>query len=133
LADGIAQKFAKEYNLDIKIDSAGTGSWHVGNPPCSNSIKVAKQNGVDISKLRARQVCAKDFEEFELIVALDSSNYDDLSHLGAKNLVLLGDFGYDGADVPDPYYFDGFEGFDKVYDMVYVCVRNLFIEKSIAK
>jgi len=48
LAEGIAKKYAKEYNLDLKIDSAGTGNWHVGEAPCSDSIKIGKQKGIDI-------------------------------------------------------------------------------------
>jgi protein-tyrosine phosphatase len=131
LADGIAKKLIKEKNLDISIDSAGTGDWHIGEAPCTNSIKVAKINGVDISNLKARQVQKLDFDKFELIVALDSKNYADLKFLGATNLVKLGEFGCDGADVPDPFFFDGFDGFDKVYDMIFRCVDNLINEKVI--
>lgn len=130
IAEGVARQIAAEKNLNINIDSAGTGSWHIGEAPCENSIKVAKQNGVDIASYRARQVTKKDFEQFDLIVALDSSNYNDLKRLGAKNLVKLGEFGYDGADVPDPYFFNGFDGFNEVYKMVESCVENLFETKG---
>lgn len=126
IAEGVARKIAKERNLNIIIDSAGTGDWHVGETPCTNSIKVAKQNGIDISQYKARKVTKKDFEHFDLVVALDESNYKDLQILGAKNLVKLGEFGYDGADVPDPYFFRGFEGFEAVYKMVDDCVNNIF-------
>lgn len=126
LAEGIARKLAEEKNLNINIDSAGTGDWHVGESPCVNSVKVAKQNGVDISSYRARKVSKEDFESFDLVVALDNSNYTDLQQMGAKNLVKLGEFGYDGADVPDPYFFNGFEGFLEVYKMVDSCVNNIF-------
>ncbi len=126
LADGIAREFVKKYDLDVVVDSAGTGDWHIGEMPCANSIKVAKLHNIDISMLRARQVKKEDFTKFELIVALDSSNYNDLKKMGATNLVKLGDYGYDGADVPDPYFFKGFNGFEKVYEMIDVCVRNLF-------
>ncbi len=125
LADGIAKKYTQEIGLDIDVDSAGTGDWHVGENPCLNSIKVAKNNGIDISYLVSRQVKKEDLENFDLVVALDDKNLSDLSELGAKNLVKLGDFGYEGADVPDPYFFNGFEGFDKVYDMIQKCVINL--------
>lgn len=50
--------------------------------------------------------------------------------MGAKNLVKLGEFGYDGADVPDPYFFSGFDGFNEVYKMVESCVENLFETKG---
>lgn len=131
IAEGVARKIAEEKNLNINIDSAGTGSWHIGEAPCENSIKVAKQNGVDIASYRARQVTKKDFEQFDLIVALDSSNYNDLKRLGAKNLVKLGEFGYDGADVPDPYFFNGFDGFEAVYTMVEDCVNNIFEKEDL--
>jgi protein-tyrosine phosphatase len=49
--------------------------------------------------------------------------------MGAQNLVKLGDFGYDGADVPDSYFFDGFEGFKEVYNMIDICVKNIFSVK----
>ena len=60
IAEGVAKRYIQEKNLDLIIDSAGTGSWHVGEAPCENSIKVAHLNGVDISKQRARQVTKED-------------------------------------------------------------------------
>lgn len=126
IAEGVARKIAKQKNLNISIDSAGTGDWHIGEAPCANSVKVAQQNGIDISNYKARKVSKKDFEAFDLVVALDSSNYEDLQRLGAKNLVKLGEFGYEGADVPDPYFFNGFDGFLEVYNMVESCVNNIF-------
>ena len=128
IAEGCAKKYAKENSLELEIDSAGTGSWHVGEAPCENSIVVAKERGIDISDLRARQVTKDDFKKFDLVVALDDSNYNDLKALGAKNLVKLGNYGYDGADVPDPYFFKGFEGFEKVYEMIDSCTKNLLQE-----
>lgn len=130
LAEGIAREYIKEKNLDIIIDSAGTGDWHIGNPPCPDSIKIAKMNGIDISKQRARQVKMEDFNKYDLVVGLDSSNVQNLKNLGCKSPLKLGDFGYDGEDVPDPYFFDGFEGFDKVFEMIDVCVKNLIDSKA---
>jgi protein-tyrosine phosphatase len=126
IADGIAKNILKRDSLDILVDSAGTGDWHIGEHPCENSIIVAKNNGIDISKLISRQITKDDFNKFELVVALDDSNYRDLIALGAKNVVKLGSFGYDNADVPDPYFFDGFEGFKEVYKMIDICVNNMF-------
>ena len=125
LAEGIARDYILKKGLEIKVDSAGTGSWHIGEPPCEGSQKIAKIKGIDISIHKARQITKKDLVEFELIVALDSKNYADLKAMGAKNLVKLGDFGFNGEDVPDPYFFNGFEGFEKVYDMIEKCVINL--------
>lgn len=129
LAEGIAKNYIKEKNLDLIIESAGTGHWHIGEKPCENSIKVAKLNGVDISKQKARQVKKDDFKNFDLIVGLDDSNISNLKNLGCKNPLKLGSFGFEGECVPDPYFFDGFEGFDKVFEMIDTCVKNLIDEK----
>ena len=129
LAEEIAKKYAKEYDLNLKIDSAGTGSWHVGETPCADSIKIAKQKGIDISHQRARLVQKEDFTTFDLIIGLDDNNIRDLKNLGCKNPLKLGDFGANGEDVPDPYFFNGFEGFDKVYEMIDLCVKNLITNK----
>jgi protein-tyrosine phosphatase len=112
--------------LNLHIDSAGTGDWHIGEPPCQNSIKVAKMNGIDITNLRARRVTPDDLKSFDFIVALDENNYADLKAMGATKLVKLGAYGYDGADIPDPYFFNGFEGFVEVFKMIESCVDTLF-------
>ena len=129
IADGVARKIAQRDGLDLVVDSAGTGDWHIGEHPCANSIKVAKLHGIDISSLRARQVTQDDFKKFDVVVALDDKNLADLKALGATNVVKLGAFGYDGADVEDPYFYNGFEGFEKVYTMIEECVENLLKEK----
>ncbi len=126
LAEGLAKQYADKHGLDLVIDSCGTGNWHVGEPPCEDSIRVAKIHGLDISQQRSRQITQKDIERFELIIALDENNLRDLKAMGAKNVVKLGDYGYKGEDVPDPYFFPGYEGFEKVYEMIELCVENLF-------
>lgn len=125
LAEEIARDLAKKQNINITVDSAGTGSWHIGEPPCEHSIKIARENGLDISNLRARQVSVHDFKNFDMVVGLDASNIANLKKMGCTNPLLLGDFGFDGEDVPDPYFFAGFEGFEKVYKMIKSCVENL--------
>ena len=130
LAQGIAEKIIKEKGLDIHVDSAGTGDWHIGEPPCDNSIKVANINDVDISHQRGRQVKVEDFESYDLIVALDQSNIENLKKIGATDLIKLGHFGYENEDVPDPFFFPGFEGFDKVFNMIEACVTQLINEKA---
>lgn len=129
IAQGVAQKYIKEKNLDIKIASAGTGDWHIGEAPCEHSIKVAAMNDVDISKQKAQKVQKSDFSNYDLVVGLDDSNVENLKKLGATNVLKLGNYGFEGDDVPDPYFFDGFEGFDKVYEMIEICVKNLINEK----
>jgi len=128
LAEGIAKELIRKHAWDVEVDSAGTGRWHVGEAPCENSIKVAAEHGIDISSLRARQVDKEDFLNFDLLVALDDKNKTDLEAMGAKNVLKLGDYGYDGLDVADPYFFDGFTGFREVYSMIDVCVQTLFKE-----
>ncbi|RUM66744.1 MAG: low molecular weight phosphotyrosine protein phosphatase [Sulfurospirillum sp.] len=129
LAEGIAAKIAADHNLDLKIDSAGTAHWHIGKPPCENSIKIAALNGIDISALRARQLQEAD-KNFSHIVAMDSQNYKDLLALGFKNPYLIGDYGeLFGEDIPDPYFFDGFEGFHKVYAMLDRSIQD-FMKKE---
>ena len=129
LAQGIAEKIIAEKKLNMIVDSAGTGDWHIDQSPCENSIKVASLHGIDISKYKGRQVNSSDFKKFELIVALDQKNYNDLKKLGAKNLVKLGHFGHNNEDVPDPYFFSGFEGFETVFKMIEDCVKQLIEEK----
>jgi len=126
IAEGCAKKLADENHLDIKIISAGTSSWHIGEAPCPNSIKVCKLNDINISSYQGSLFTKQDINSYDLVVALDDSNYSDLKELGVKNLVKLGNYGYNSEDVPDPYYFDGFEGFHKVYEMIDTCVTNLF-------
>jgi protein-tyrosine phosphatase len=125
IAEGIARHLIEQGDHNIHVDSAGTGYWHIGETPCAHSVQVASNHNVDISTLRARQVTKADFSAFDLIVALDQSNYHDLKAMGCTNLIKLGDYGYEGADVPDPYFFKGFEGFENVYSMIESCVKEL--------
>lgn len=126
LAEAIAKKKSQELHLDLTIDSAGTGSWHVGEPPCDDSIKVAKLNNIDISNYRARQVTHQDFADFDLVVVMDSKNLSDLNARGLKGALKIGDFGLDSADIPDPYFFSGFDGFPKIFSMIETGVERLF-------
>ena len=130
LAHGIADKLTKENNLALHVDSRGTGDWHIGEAPCNNSIKVAKLHGVDISKQKSTQVSKADFENFDIIIGLDDSNMTNLLKLGCpkEKLFKLGSFGYNNEDVPDPYFFNGFEGFEKVYEMIESCVKELLLK-----
>lgn len=130
LAQGIAEKIIKEEGLDIRVDSAGTGDWHIGEAPCPHSIKVAALNSVDISMQKGRQIEAADLETFDLIVALDQSNYENVKKMGAKKLIKLGHFGHLNADVPDPFFFEGFEGFETVFSMIESCVIELLKEQK---
>lgn len=127
LAEGVAREFIKKYNLSLKVDSAGTSGWHIDEEPCAGSRQVAKRHNFSIDDLRGRRVSVYADEAFDLIIALDSSNYKDLLQLGFEKSKVkkLGDFGLKGADVPDPYAYRDAEGFEKVYQMIAFCVKNL--------
>lgn len=107
----------------IHIDSAGTGSWHVGNPPDPRSLRAAARRGYDLSHLRARRVERQDFEAFDYIIAMDRQNLQDLQRLQTSDfsghLGLLLDFDTSSglAEVPDPYHLDERQ-FEQVLDLV---------------
>jgi len=130
LAEAVARRIIEENGLAIRVDSCGTGSWHIGEPPCEDSIKVAKEHALDISDLRARRIAIEDLDAFEQIIALDESNRRDLVAMGAKNVKKLGFYGFNDEDVPDPYFFAGYEGFDRVYSMIESCVAALLDEEN---
>ena len=112
LAEAALRAEAERRGLDIAVDSAGTGDWHVGHPPDPRAQAVAARNGVDISHLRARQVTQEDFYRFDHIVALDRDNLAGLEALrpaGSRaRLSLLLDHvpGREGEAVADPYHGD---------------------------
>lgn len=127
LAEGAARHMAAQSGWQGHIDSAATGAWHVGNPPDPRSIAIAAEHRVDISGQKARQLTRDDFAIFDLIIAMDNSNLQNLEKLrGSGNnhndrakLALLLDFalGHKGQDVPDPYY-GGDDGFAHVWDLI---------------
>jgi len=126
LAHGVAEKIANNKELALDIDSAGTSNWHEGETPCQHSIEIADQYNVDITRQRSRPITKKDITLFKYVIAMDQQNKDDLEAFGFDQVYLLGDYGnFQGEDVPDPYFFDGFDGFDKVYSMIEICVEDL--------
>ncbi|MCV9931025.1 low molecular weight phosphotyrosine protein phosphatase [Flavobacterium sp. LS1R47] len=122
LAEGIlASKLPKDIFL---VDSAGTGSWYVGRNPDERSIAVAKKNGLNISNQKGRQFKTSDFDTFDYIYVMDSSNYNDVIALTKKQeqkdkvqLILNELFPSENVDVPDPYYGIP-NGFNSVYEML---------------
>jgi protein-tyrosine phosphatase len=123
LAQGILERKAGENDLDWEIDSAGTGSWHIGEPPDSRSVYTASQHGLDISGQRARQFHRQDLKAFDLVLAMDQSNYRNIFRMAEspeeeKKVRKILDYTTDGngGDVPDPYWDD--DGFEKVYQML---------------
>ncbi len=126
IAHGVADKYIKDNNLQNKfsVQSYGTANYHIGNPPCDNSIQICKKYNIDISHLRAMQINRTNINNYDYIVGLDSSNVRDLKAMSPKRIYLLGDFGFDGADVPDPYFYPSIDGFDDVFKMVYDSTHN---------
>jgi low molecular weight protein-tyrosine phosphatase len=106
----------------VFVDSAGTGSWHVGAPPDPRAIQAARRRGYDLTALRARQVEASDFERFGWILAMDNANLRELKSLRpadySGHLGLFLEFAPELGlrEVPDPY-FGGRDGFDHVLDI----------------
>lgn len=123
LAEAAFRREAERLGLHVRIDSAGTGDWHVGRPPDRRAVAVAMKNGIDIAGLRARQVSPADFHEFDHIVALDAQNLADLSGMQPADvkaeLSLLLDHvdGRNGEPVADPYYGEA-EHFDRTWSDV---------------
>jgi len=110
LAEAALKAEAERLGVDIEVDSAGTGDWHLGYPPDPRSVAVAERNGIDISQRRARQVTPDDFFAFDHIVALDLQNLSNLRAMrpegATAELSLLLDHvpGREGDPVADPYY-----------------------------
>ena len=124
LAEGILQYKAGKAGLDWKVDSAGTAGYHIGEPPHHLSQKVAKLNGIDISRQCCRQFKKEDLVEFDKIYVMDSDNYNDVKRISGKlwnpekvDLLLNELHPGQNRNVPDPWYGTE-EGFHRVYEMI---------------
>ncbi|PJJ11084.1 protein-tyrosine phosphatase [Flavobacterium sp. 1] len=122
LAEGILA--SKLPNDKFFVDSAGTGSWHIGHAPDNRSITTAKKNGLNIANQKGRQFSKTDFDTFDYIFVMDNTNYRDVIHLANNEiqkekvqLILNSIFPDENVDVPDPYYGVA-NGFDMVYQML---------------
>lgn len=112
LAEAAMRRAADEIGLDLEVDSAGTGDWHVGHPPDLRAQATASAQGIDLAHYRARQVGRGDFDRFDHIIAMDRSNLRNLQEIqpldARATLSMLLDHlpGHEGRDVADPYYGD---------------------------
>ena len=138
LAEGIlASKLPKDKFI---VDSAGTGSWHIGRQPDERSIAIAKKYKLDISKQKGRQFTESDFDAFDYIYVMDISNYQDVISLSKNNsdtekvqLILNELFPNENVDVPDPYYgvANGFQAVYKMLDETCDLIAKKLIEKHL--
>jgi len=134
-AEGVFRALVERegYAGRIACDSAGTGAWHIGNPPDGRATETAARRGVDLSGLRARQATPADFERFDYVVAMDRSNADNLRRLASRGFEdrvrLMMSFAPELAidEVPDPYYGAG-DGFERVLDMIEAASGGLLAE-----
>ena len=136
LADGVFQHLMEKGGTSrrYRVDSAGTGACHAGEPADPRSREVAERNGISL-RGRARQIQEDDLHQFDLILAMDRTNLDDLESVypdsvARANLRLFREFDPEGdgdLDVPDPYY-GGHGGFDQVFEMVLRSCRALLCE-----
>jgi protein-tyrosine phosphatase len=126
-AEGVLKTLCIQAGIDLRIESAGLGDWHVGDPPDERAQHHARSRGYDLSEQRARQIRARDFEEFDLILAMDRGHLRalrDMASPGHRTKIRL--FARD-CDVPDPYY-GGADGFERVLDLVEERCRALLEE-----
>lgn len=128
-AEVVLQHFCDQQQLDIVIDSAGTSNYHPNKAPDLRSQKHALRRGYDLSRVRARQLKIEDFNEFDLILAMDFQNLDDIHALMQQAIAQKGqlpirakvalmsehDATYPKQALPDPYY-GGEDGFEQVLD-----------------
>jgi protein-tyrosine phosphatase len=134
-AQGVFQQLVDSEDLSglIRIDSAGTHAYHVGEGPDARAAEAALRRGIDLADQRARRVKAADFLEFDYVLAMDRSNYEDLTELcppdESSRLRLLMEFApaLDVMDVPDPYY-GGETGFERVLDLVEQAASGLLAD-----
>tara|TARA_R110002033_G_scaffold76268_1_gene127952 strand:- start:450 stop:944 length:495 start_codon:yes stop_codon:yes gene_type:complete len=130
LAEAALRKECADSELNVIIDSAGTGDWHAGHPPDVRAQAVATKNNVEIGHLLGRQVTTLDFQHFDHMIALDNQNLQDLMARRPQNAVatlsLLFDHvaGRAGEDVFDPYYGDD-DSFDETWAVVTEAAKNI--------
>lgn len=126
-AHGVFSQMAAAADVPVYVESAGTGGWHVGDPPDARATAEAARRGYDLSALRAQQVTAADFARFDLIIAMDRSNVAALERMRPMEsetpVALFLSYAQSAReDVPDPYYEDRF---DEVLDLIEEASRGL--------
>jgi len=126
-AEGVLRSLCKEAGIELHIESAGLGDWHIGQPPDQRSQHHARSRGYDLSEQRARQVRQDDFERFDMILAMDRGHLRAMQKLAPAHHHAKIRLFVEGGDVPDPYY-GGADGFEEVLDLVEAQCRRLLQE-----
>ena len=135
MAEGVFRRVAAEKGvLDLfEVDSAGLGDWHVGQAPDARAQEAALNRGMDISGQSARQITAADFAHFDLLLAMDGSNYAELTELAPRSarhkIRRFLDFAphIETKDVPDPFFGET-EGFGHALDLIEEAARGLLAD-----
>lgn len=131
-AEGVMRRLLTERGLDgeIEVDSAGTGSWHIGEPADPRMREAASERGYELTS-RGRQITAEDLDAYDLIVAMDRDNLRGIRRLGSgrATVKLLSEYLDDAYpdEVPDPY-FGGARGFETVLDMLEAAMERILAE-----
>lgn len=122
---------ARADGLGLSLDSAGTGDWHIGEPPCPGMVRAAAARGVDLSGLRARQIGPDDFARFDLIIGMDPSNMEDIEAIRPPGTDtparLFTDYAPEtgATHIPDAYYTRDYDG---ALDLIEACAEGLLSE-----
>jgi len=135
MAEGVFRRVAEDQGVLhlFDLDSAGLGDWHIGQAPDTRAQAAARNRGIDISSQCARQIALTDFDDFDLVLAMDGSNYQELIQAapGAARHKIRRFLDYaphvGTSDVPDPFY-GGREGFDHALDLIEAAARGLLAE-----
>jgi protein-tyrosine phosphatase len=126
-AEGVLRHLAKKEGIELRIESAGLGDWHIGQPPDERALHHARIRGYDLSVQRARQVQPRDFEDFDMILAMDGGHLRALERMASREHRAKIRLFFEGRDVPDPYY-GGPDGFEHVLDLVEARCKSLLAE-----
>ena len=127
-AEGVVRTVAGKAGLKVTLDSAGTGDWHTGEPPCPGMVEACARRDFDISRLRARQMHPDDFSRFDLIIGMDPSNIDDIEAIrptgSATPVRMFTDYAPEtgATHIPDAYYTRDYDG---ALDLIEACAAGL--------
>ncbi len=136
-AEGVFQKLIERRELTehFLLDSAGTHAYHVGESPDGRSQRAALARGINISQQRARQVTLADLDHFDMLLAMDEQNYRGLQQLASSDaqrqrIRKMMEFApaLPEREVPDPYYGEGGQGFERVLNLLEHAAEGLLTE-----